>query len=132
MKTINWKRRGIVLGTLMALGLLMQVLSRQTAWFGEGYAVHIYPLWVNTVGRLFSALPFSVGEFLIYGGILLVVVWLAGCECYKDSQGDLLFAENGKGCRHICFACGRHTLFDIQSELRDQLLPLSVLPGSRV
>ncbi|MBU9725302.1 DUF3810 domain-containing protein [Diplocloster modestus] len=95
MKKINWKRRGLLLGTLIALSLLMQVLSRQTAWFGEWYAVNIYPLWVNTVGRLFSVLPFSVGEFLIYGGILLVVIWLT-VSVIRIRKGTYRYRKMGR------------------------------------
>jgi hypothetical protein len=44
--------------------------------FAEWYALKVFPLFPNTVGRLFSPLPFSIFEFEIYLIILLLLFWL--------------------------------------------------------
>ena len=46
--------------------------ARRVPGFGQWYAVHIYPLWVNFFGRFFGMFPFSVVEFSLYGGFLLL------------------------------------------------------------
>ena len=56
-----------------AFGLIL--LSRSGAGFAQWYAVHLFPLFPNTIGRLLSPLPFSVYEFVLYALVL-------GCLCF--------------------------------------------------
>ena len=51
-----------------AFGLIL--LSRSGAGFAQWYAVHLFPLFPNTIGRLLSPLPFSVYEFVLYALVL--------------------------------------------------------------
>ena len=39
----------------------------------QWYSEHIYPWIVSLIGRFFGIFPFSVAEFLLYAGILLLV-----------------------------------------------------------
>ena len=72
-RKIQW----LAIGILWAAALLFNLAARSFGGFAEWYASAIYPVWVNTIGRLLSPLPFSAVEFLLYGGILLVLYWLA-------------------------------------------------------
>lgn len=51
---------------LLLLALLLQGFARLTPGFGQWYALHIYPLLLNTLGRFFGLLPFSAAETGIY------------------------------------------------------------------
>lgn len=60
-------------------GIIGVVLLNAAAWqsvaFCDWYIRHIFPLWVNTYGRLTSVAPLSVGEIML---ILAVVVTAFG------------------------------------------------------
>ena len=51
---------GLILGAV-----LLEVIAVNSTAFSDWYRAHIYPIWVNTYGRLTSLFPFSVGEILI-------------------------------------------------------------------
>jgi len=51
---------------LLLAGSAALVLSRNTDWFGEWYAEHIFPVFPDAIGRVMSLFPFSVFEILIY------------------------------------------------------------------
>ena len=44
--------------------------------FADWYSSHIYPAWVNTIGRIMGIFPFSVVEMLLYMVIVVLVVTL--------------------------------------------------------
>jgi len=54
------------------MSLLLTLISRNSIGFIKWYAKNISPLFVNTIGRFFALLPFSVFEFmLLTTGIIL-------------------------------------------------------------
>jgi hypothetical protein len=53
--------------------VFLNILSWFSAAFCDAYISHIFPIWVNTYGRLTGLVDFSVGEWLIVAGVLLVV-----------------------------------------------------------
>lgn len=59
---------------------LAVVLVNVAAWTVPGlcdwYIWHIFPLWVNTYGRLMDLFTFSVGEWMLVIGVGLVVIAL--------------------------------------------------------
>ena len=57
-------------------GSIALLLSHKTDWFGEWYAMHIYPVFPDTVGRVFSLLPFSVFEILILVAAAFAAIYL--------------------------------------------------------
>lgn len=64
-----WKAILLILAGTAALNILS---------FFEGYcdfyAAHIFPVWINTYARVTGLFPFSLGEFMIVLGILLVLL----------------------------------------------------------
>lgn len=64
-----------VWGTLIAV-LSATVIVNLIAWnstaFCDFYVDHIFPIWVNTYGRLTGVWSFSVGEIMIAMGIILL------------------------------------------------------------
>ncbi len=81
---IRWKRWLWVVIPL-AVMLALQLLARKTLWFGTWYIEHIFPVYVNTLGRLMSLVPFSVVEFGLYG-IIIWAVWITGSFLWKASE----------------------------------------------
>ena len=68
-KHTKLKKSTVILVSIFALCVILNVL----AWFSDGfcdrYTKYIFPVWVNTLGRLTSLLPFSAGEILIIIGL---------------------------------------------------------------
>lgn len=71
-----------------AIFAVLIVLLNVTAWnsvvFCDWYIESIFPIWVNVYGRVTGIFPFSVGEWMIVAGLLVVaaaaalgVVWAA-------------------------------------------------------
>lgn len=60
--------------TLAIFILLLNILAWSSRSFCDWYIAHIFPIWVNTYGRLTGLFPFSVGEWMIVAGLLLVMV----------------------------------------------------------
>lgn len=65
-----------------ALLILFSMLLNLAGWISTGfcdfYAAHIFPVWVETYGRLTGLFPFSVGEILLYlaaAFTVLLVLW---------------------------------------------------------
>lgn len=59
---------------IAAVVVLLNVMAWNSAAFCDWYIGNIFPVWVNTYGRLTGLFPFSVGEFLIALGLLLVAM----------------------------------------------------------
>ncbi|MBQ4564257.1 MAG: DUF3810 domain-containing protein [Lachnospiraceae bacterium] len=70
----NWKRWFWVLIPLV-ITLILQLLARKVGWFGTWYIRTVYPVFVNTLGRVMSIFPFSVVEIGLYVLILGFVVY---------------------------------------------------------
>lgn len=81
----DMKRKAVLKISLVMfiLTIVLQVCARNISGFGEWYAVTVYPLFLTTVSRCFSILPFSAAEVLLYGllisGIVLFVRGIVLC-----------------------------------------------------
>lgn len=53
--------------------IILNIAAWNSATFCDWYIAHVFPLWVNTYGRLTGIFPFSVGEWLLLAGFILVV-----------------------------------------------------------
>ncbi len=53
---------------------------RAAAWlcapFCDWYVAHVFPIWLNTYGRLSGLFPFSIGEWMLYLAAVLVLIAL--------------------------------------------------------
>lgn len=68
----KWKIR--IPAALILLSMLFNLLARGSKDFSEFYVNHIFPLWVETYGRLTGLFPFSVGEWMLYLAVCLVAL----------------------------------------------------------
>lgn len=57
---------------LFAASFLLLVFARKAEGMAQWYAVHIYPIIVGTMGRVFGVLPISAAEVLLYAIVFLV------------------------------------------------------------
>lgn len=67
------KRKLLFLGIGIVTAVL-NIAAWNSAAFCDWYIAHVFPVWVNTYGRITGLFPFSVGEWLIVAGLVLVVL----------------------------------------------------------
>lgn len=75
----KWKKhkKGIITYlVLAAVVILINVLAWQSNAFCDAYTKFIFPIWVNTYGRLTGLVPFSVGEILLLLAVIAIVLWV--------------------------------------------------------
>lgn len=84
------RKRNIILFLLIAaLLILVNILAWASSSFCDFYIAHIFPVWVNTYGRFMGMFPFSVGEFMLVAGCILVAGILSAALCciWKKTRG---------------------------------------------
>lgn len=67
-------KRKISFLAIGAVVILLNVFAWASTAFCDAYITWIFPIWVNTYGRLTGIFPFSVGEILLAAGGILVVI----------------------------------------------------------
>ena len=67
-------RVGLYVGTGIVT-LLLNVIAWNSTAFCDNYIKYVFPVWVNTYGRLTGMVPFSVGEVML--GLAVVLTALA-------------------------------------------------------
>ncbi len=72
MKNKISRKSKIYVGVAILM-LLLNILAWGSRVFCDTYIAYIFPVWLNTYGRLTGLFPFSVGECLLVAGILLVL-----------------------------------------------------------
>lgn len=74
------KKRIICMSVILALMSCEMILAWRVPGFSDFYVKYIFSFIENSFGRLSGLLPFSIGEFLIYGAVgyvlLTVLLWL--------------------------------------------------------
>ena len=69
----NMGKYVVYCGTLLLIAALNMAAWNSTD-FSDWYIAHIFPLWVNTYGRITGLVPFSVGEWMLGAGTVLIVM----------------------------------------------------------
>lgn len=59
---------------ILSATVLLNVLSWNSKTFSDWYMMNVLPLWVNSYGRFMSIFSFSVGEFMLIAGAVIVIV----------------------------------------------------------
>lgn len=76
-KFISWikgQKSLLVYFGLVLLVVALNVAAWNSTAFSDWYIAYIFPIWLNTYGRITGLFPFSVGEWLIVAGVLLLVL----------------------------------------------------------
>lgn len=130
-KIKNWKTQTKVYFIIIGIVVLLNVIAWSSETFCDWYIHYVFPVWVNTYGRLTGLFPFSVGEWLIVAGVFLVIAavilmiasafrWIIRrCRArHADKQDECSSASHvtrpsvtrGRG-RFDKFCCGFYTFF---------------------
>lgn len=67
-------REIIIYISIAIITVLLNVIAWNSTAFCDAYIAYVFPIWVNTYGRLTGLFPFSVGECLLVAGVVLIVV----------------------------------------------------------
>lgn len=73
-KKRKFKKSRILYVSIVVVLLLLQVIAWNSRAFSDAYIAYVFPVWVNTYGRLTGMFPFSVGEWMIVAGIIVVLM----------------------------------------------------------
>ncbi len=76
----NWKKWTPAF--MVIFSVLLNIIGRVWQEFTDFYVSRIFPLWVETYGRLTGLFPFSVGEWMLYLAVTLVFLLAAGGLLY--------------------------------------------------
>ena len=76
------KKSRLIYISIIVVLLLLQVVAWSSRSLSDAYIDYIFPIWVNTYGRITGLFPFSVGEWMIVAGILVVLA--AVCLLYTS------------------------------------------------
>ncbi len=74
---------------LFLFTIILNALSWVIPGFSDKYTQYVFPLWVNSYGRVTSLVNFSVGEFLIIAGLLWLVMILFSKNIRRLTPGLL-------------------------------------------
>lgn len=103
MGKAKFLRKGrMVYGGIAVLTILLNVAAWNSSRFSDWYIAHIFPIWVGTYGRVTGLLPFSLGEWLIAAGLVLVALaLLSGIGWLGIGVAETLRAlfRGASGCR---------------------------------
>ena len=68
---------------IAVITIILNVVAWNSTAFCDTYIAHVFPIWVNTYGRLTGFFPFSVGEIMLVLAVILVavaaVLWIPAC-----------------------------------------------------
>lgn len=59
---------------LIMFAVILNVIGWKSASFCDGYVKKVFPLWTETYGRLTGLFSFSVGEWMLYLAVLLLLI----------------------------------------------------------
>lgn len=130
-KIKNWKTQTKIYFIIIGIVVLLNIIAWSSETFCDWYIHYVFPVWVNTYGRLTGLFPFSVGEWLIVAGVFLVIAavilmiasafrWIIRrCKAHhvdKQDKSSSAFhvtrpsVTRGRG-RFDKFCCGFYTFF---------------------
>lgn len=91
---------GVKLYIILWVGIfLLNLLFWNSRTFSDFYVERIFPLWVGTYGRITGLFPFSVGEWMILLGIVVLL-------CFLICLLILLFYKGKAFVRFVtCYGC---------------------------
>ncbi len=112
----KYKKPLVIYIGIGAVVILLNVVAWNSTAFCDAYIETVFPLWVNTYGRLTGLAPFSVGEIMLVLGVVLValaaVVWIMWLVARFVNRRKRAACEPPVGCSTIiCRMCRGFYLF---------------------
>ena len=69
------KKRSVCVYLVILVGtILLNVAAWNSRAFSDWYMINILPIWVNSYGWFMGLFSFSVGEFMLVAGVIIVIV----------------------------------------------------------
>ena len=68
------KKGRILFLVILAIIVLLNIAAWVSSSFCDWYIAHVFPAWVNTLGRITGIFPFSLGEWMILLGLIWAVI----------------------------------------------------------
>lgn len=97
---------------MILFAVILNIAGRVWEGFSDFYVKHIFPLWVETYGRFIGIFPFSVGEWMLYLAVLLVIVLAAGGLLFGVlAVVKKMGGKKERGSLERCSLCGRFGKF---------------------
>lgn len=91
MKRFFRKKRRLVMVLIWALTIALNGAAWLCAPFCDWYTAHVFPIWLNTYGRLSGLFPVSIGEWMLYLAAVLVlialVLWIIWLPIHMAGRG---------------------------------------------
>ena len=138
-RTVSLRKTDIKLliycGCSLFAGLLVLLLSRQTGRFGEWYASHVFPAFLDTIGRFFSIAPFSVFEVLLVAllvWLLVSIVYFLSLALVPRWRGMLKKAATRALCMALALVCSVFMMMSLMCNANFSRDALSDLMGRQV
>lgn len=69
------KKAGIIYLAIAVFIGVLNIIAWNNSAFCDTYIRYIFPVWVNTYGRITGIFPFSVGELLLLAGVICIVIF---------------------------------------------------------
>lgn len=69
------KKSVIIYACIVAVTVLLNVIAWNSNAFCDWYIKYIFPIWVNTYGRVSGWVPFSIGEILLLVAVIAILLW---------------------------------------------------------
>ena len=93
MEEVMKKQRFLFWVILLVLAACELLLSWRVDGFSDFYVEKVFPIFLNTYGRISALFPFSIGEMLIYGAVgytvFTVVIWMCRFVHFVDGKDRL-------------------------------------------
>lgn len=98
-----FKKEWMIYISIAVVTVLLNVIAWNSTDFCDAYISYVFPIWVNTYGRLTGLFSFSVGEWLLVAGVILVVIasllaiiWVGAflygkMNGYSPKKGNVLY-----------------------------------------
>ncbi len=87
------KQRFLFWIILLVLSACELLLSWRVNGFSDAYVEKVFPIFLNTYGRISALFPFSIGEMLIYTAVIYtvftVVIWMCRFVHFVDGRDRL-------------------------------------------
>ena len=82
MHRIKGRKSLIIYAGIGLLTILLNVAAWNSRGVSDWYIANIFPVWVNLYGRVTGLFPFSVGEWMLGAGVVMVIfALLLGLAC---------------------------------------------------
>ncbi len=93
------KQRFLFWIILLVLAACELLVSWKVDGFSDFYVEKVFPIFLNTYGRISALFPFSIGEMLIYGAVVYtvftIVIWMCRFVHFVDGNDRLKRFSSG-------------------------------------